>query len=283
MGYPVAMIPYVNMAPYRAAGCPPGCEFVSLVPSASVEALAAGKVAAAAVPVGALPRLADRVQPLGAFGIAGRARTMSVLFFSEYPMAEMTPDDHIDYTVESTSSVRLLRLLLERQSCPRSGTTRRPGAPARGILEIGDRALVRFYRHRHRSQGHEEDHHLPWVADLATEWFRFCRLPFVFARWVVRTDAPDACKQVLLEWLNAFGAEEADHVRRAVPVAAEQIGLPEQLIARYFRVIRRCLQDDDLNGQQLFLDMQSAWRRSPAATRPNPGTVPDERSHLSPE
>ena len=47
--YPIAMIPYINMAPYRKMGPPAKCHFVSLVPKKSIEALQKGSVMAAAV------------------------------------------------------------------------------------------------------------------------------------------------------------------------------------------------------------------------------------------
>jgi predicted solute-binding protein len=75
--YPVAMIPYANMLPYRILGTPPHCCWHDYVPRDSVAALLAGKVMAAAVPVGALPGLAGWVEPLGRYGIAARESSMS--------------------------------------------------------------------------------------------------------------------------------------------------------------------------------------------------------------
>ena len=85
MSVPVAMIPYTNMAPYRELGAPTGCHFVPLVPKASIDALLEGTVAAAAVPVGGLVRLGDTVASVGAYGIAAKGPSMSVLLFSRVP------------------------------------------------------------------------------------------------------------------------------------------------------------------------------------------------------
>ena len=89
MSAPVAMIPYANMAPYRQLGAPRDCNFVPLVPKASIGALIDGKVAAAAVPVGGLARLAGIVETVGRFGIAAKGASMSVLLFSRYPIEHM--------------------------------------------------------------------------------------------------------------------------------------------------------------------------------------------------
>ena len=73
MQYPVAMIPYANTGPYKAAGVPARCVFVDMVPRESVNALIKAKVWAAAVPVGGLARLKDQIDFLGNFGIATNA------------------------------------------------------------------------------------------------------------------------------------------------------------------------------------------------------------------
>ena len=112
MTYPVAMIPYTNMAPYRALGPPEECRFHLCVPRRSIAALREGRVLAAAVPVGGLDAVAREAEPLGAFGIAAARRVLSVLFFSRRPFREMDGTARIRLTTESASSVRLLLLLL---------------------------------------------------------------------------------------------------------------------------------------------------------------------------
>ena len=108
MSKPVAMIPYVNMAPYRQLGPPKGCRFIPLVPKASVAALLSGEVVAAAVPVGGLAALQGRVETVGRFGIAAEGVCMSVLFFSRFPFEAMRAPRTIRITSETASSVRLL-------------------------------------------------------------------------------------------------------------------------------------------------------------------------------
>ena len=107
MTFPVAMIPYLNMAPYRELGTPAGCRFVPLVPSRSIEALRSNAVIAAAVPVGGLPALNGLTEFLGNFGIAAAEQSMSVLFFSRRPLNAMGSETRIQVTGESASSVRL--------------------------------------------------------------------------------------------------------------------------------------------------------------------------------
>lgn len=273
MTYPVAMLPYINAAPYREAGCPPGCRFVPLVPTASVAALIRGTVLAAAVPVGALARLGNLVRPLGPYGIAARERSLSVLLFSDLPLDRMTSGDDIRITSESASSTRLLELLLALNGRPQQAVHAGDPARPRGELVIGDRALVRLFGRQRTDNGRFSDY--PVVTDLAAAWYQRFLLPFVFARWVVRNDAPRRCVDTLCAWLARFAADETRYVARAVSPAARAAGLPEAFVVRYFEVIRRCLTDEDLSGQALFTELMGRPRGGYAGIRTaSAGMVP---------
>ena len=256
MSAAVAMIPYVNMAPYRILGPPAGCRFVPLVPRASIGALLAGDVVAAAVPVGGLAARAGVVETLGRYGIAARGECMSVLFFSRVSFAAMRAPRTVRITAETASSVRLLYLLLGHthgfERLPRLAAE---GQRPDGELLIGDRALI-------NGQGPVGE---PWttITDLSSLWFQTQQLPFVFARWVVRSDAPDRVKSSLVDWLETFKASEPDLVERAVPAATHALGLAPAVVRRYFQVIRRCLDDDDIRGQERFCDLFARSARSP--------------------
>lgn len=255
--YPVAMIPYINMLPYRLLGTPPNCRWHDLVPRASVEALSSGRVLAAAVPVGALPGLGNSVEPLGAFGIAARGASMSVLFFSDRPFERMRVTHHLRLSPESATSVRLLYLLLDRQTPSCGGDSGGVDRDAAGVLVIGDRAL-RAIQRRWRGGGYSADPvdagaGFAYVTDLATRWFQLFRRSFVFARWVIRRDAPLEARDILLEWLETFKTREAALVSQAIPIAARQLELPEPVAVDYYRCLGRVLDEEDLEGQERFL------------------------------
>ncbi len=256
MTWPVAMIPYTNMAPYRRLGPPPGCHFVPCVPSASVDALESGRVLAAAVPVGGLAALAGMVEPLGPYGIAAKERSMSVLLFSDRPFSEMHAPATVWLTGESESSVRLLFLLLGL----RHGFDRLPLATpdpqgASAELIIGDAALRRVLKDCRPAAGGLQYACGPertFVTDLAREWYALQGLPFVFARWVIRRDAPADARRSLVDWLDRFGRRESQLVSACTADAAAQLGVDPSVITEYFRVIRRRLTDEDLAGQARF-------------------------------
>jgi chorismate dehydratase len=267
--YPVAMIPYINMAPYRQLGPPSRCRFVSLIPKKSIEALQKGHVVAAAVPVGGLPVLAKIVEPLGKFGIAAKKESMSVMFFSDRAFDKMDRTCTIHLTADSATSVRLLYLLwvkiLGGANLPRLAAQ---NASFNGELLIGDQALQRavkingWGRLDSDSDGHAKER-LPVVTDLAAVWHAIYKLPFVFARWVVRRDAPAAVKRNLLDWLETFRRKETRLVNACIEPTTQVLGIDASVGRRYFKTIERCLDDGHLLGQKRFLSEYQKVKRDP--------------------
>jgi len=251
MTYPIAMIPYANMAPFKEMGPPEGCNLVDCLPRNSIQALIEKRVWAAAVPVGGLASLKEETEFIGRFGIAVQEQAMSVLFFSDHPFEQFGPPLTIGLTGESASSVRLLYLLLGYQNGfdnPPSLAVK--GTPSNGYLVIGDHAL-RWAQEFERSGTVRGFSH---VTDLAVLWHNRFQLPFVFARWVVRVDAPEAAKSALHAWLHRFAREEERLILKAAPKVADRLQLPTAYAERYLKVIRRCLSREDEAGQARFLD-----------------------------
>ena len=247
--FPIAMIPYANMAPFQELGPPAGCAFVDCFPRQSILALKEKRVWAAAVPVGGLASLRDETCFLGRYGIAVKERAMSVLFFSDRPFEEFRRPLTISITGESASSVRLLYLLLGYQQGFQAVPRLAPqGCSGNGYLVIGDRALhwAQEYDRTGAAQGYSH------VADLAELWHRRFGLPFVFARWVVHYQAPQEVKEVLQAWLQQFSQMEPELIVRATPRVARRLDLSYNYTERYLKVIRRCLTAEDESGQLRF-------------------------------
>ncbi|MEJ2037800.1 MAG: hypothetical protein P8X55_02555 [Desulfosarcinaceae bacterium] len=280
MSFPIAMIPYANMAPYRELGAPAGCTFVDLVPRQSIDALMGKKVWAAAVPVGGLAMLGERVRFLGKFGIAAKSRVMSVMFFSDRPFDEIRHPLTLSLTTESASSVRLLYLLLGyRQGF--EAMPLRPGKSleqANGTLKIGDTALRWVWELERKGSVQGYTH----VTDLADRWFSRHGLPFVFARWVIRRDAPRSLNDRFQDWLAQFKIREQQLIEQAVPGEAERLGLPRRRVDEYLHVIRRCLNPEDEAGQALFRSEFVHFARDPlfAEETREPGG-PDAKDHIN--
>lgn len=251
MTHYIAMIPYANMAPFKEMGSPEGCVLVDCLPRESIQALKYNHVWAAAVPVGGLAYLEEETEFIGHFGIAVKQEAMSVLFFSDCPFDAFTPQMTIGLTGESASSVRLLYLLLGYQN----GFEAMPhlvsrGETSNGYLVIGDKALnwAREYQRKGTVRGFTH------VADLASLWYERFQLPFVFARWVVRKDAPESVKVSLQQWLNQFARKETQLIERAAPKVADLLKVPVDYAQQYLTVIRRCLSVEEDAGQARFLN-----------------------------
>lgn len=253
MKHAVSIVPYANMTPFRVSGPPEGCQFVRLDPKRSTEALRHRSIVAAPLPVGDLPALEDVVEFIGNYGVAAAGAVRSVLLFSDLPLDKLTSPECIHLTDQSSSSVRLLHLLLGY----RNGFHRMPyRSPVResavAELHIGDDAL--------RMAADPPRRH---VTDLAEEWYRFHRLPFVFARWVVRRDAPAPCREALERWLAEFGERDAEHVRACAAVEAKRLGTTEVEMIAYLSNMKRVLGPVEMEGQELFLRELAEHGRDP--------------------
>jgi predicted solute-binding protein len=207
-------------------------------------------------------------------GIACRSRVDSVLLFIRdveggRPLTGRRPSLTLDradldalhgariaLTDESSTSVRLLRLLLEvrhgvkpsayeRQTLPRPSSF--PGDVAiddrfSAALVIGDLAL------RWRARPPEG---FVQAMDLASEWCDWTGLPFVFACWSVRRDLDPIRAQWLGQFLIASLAEADQDLARLT------IGLPPELgsasaLADYLRNFIYRLGPDEVASMTRF-------------------------------
>jgi chorismate dehydratase len=253
MSFPVSIIPYANMGPFLEPDEPAGCEFIQNTPRQSTRALARGKVLAAPLPVGDYLAIQDQVEFLGPFGIAAKGAVKSVLLFSDRPFAEMAAPAKLYLTDHSSSSIRLLFLLmLDQLGLDRLPykTSRKENANA--YLLIGDDALDHAAENKNR-----------FVTDLAEKWWELNQLPFVFARWVIRKDAPISCRQALDRWLKRFQEEEPRWIHAAAKTQAKRLGVDKDSMLAYLKGMRRVLGPDDMAGQDLFVRRLQSKERSP--------------------
>lgn len=119
----------------------------------------------------------SEMEPIDDLAVACEGPVGSVLLFSQRPFADLG-SARIAATTESVTSIRLLEVLLHRAGIDGFEMLRSLEA-ADALLLIGDSALAEVRRGR-----------WDFVTDLCEEWTRLEKLPFVFARWVVRTGTP---------------------------------------------------------------------------------------------
>ena len=188
MNIRVGYIPYLNMAPFHQGFGPEPLdfegqriEFGAFSPRALGLEADKGVIDAGAMSIMDLFRLSSRYEPLGHLGIGVKRPAQSVLLFSNtiMPLLKGT----VAVTDETSTSFRLLQVLLEKRyglsgiRYGRIASSMLFDGASDALLLIGDEAL------RARQEGVRG---LPVVTDLGQEWYQWQKVPFVFARWVVR-------------------------------------------------------------------------------------------------
>lgn len=93
-----------------------------------------------------------------------------------------------------------------------------PPRPPDAQLVIGDRALTL------------EPPGVKWVRDLGDEWHRFVRLPFVYAFWMARADAPLARLLDVLSEARDRGLAAREAIAEE---GASKLGIPPEVARRY--------------------------------------------------
>jgi chorismate dehydratase len=239
---------YLNVAPFYWGSQHWEVELIPCVPSALGRLATRGQVDAGPMAVADWFTLESDMEPISNFGIAAQRAAQSVLLFSSRPI-EALDDAIVGVTEETSTSVRLLQLLLEQRYrvCPREY---RRGERGDAWLLIGDAAL------RERKQNSA-----PFVYDLGEEWWQWQKLPFVFARWVMRRTLPEPEKERLQQLLQtAFEISMA----RLEDLAAQHAGqgtLETNEIIAYWRNFTYRIERPEQQGlekfKQLLLDPAS--------------------------
>jgi len=231
----VGRIPFLNAAPFFAGNAFRGLVTVSAAPRRLGRLAAAGRVDTGAFSLADVWRLAKTFEPMGNYCIASKRRAASVLLFSRRPVQELK-DCSLGVTDQTSTSVLLLRLLLRSYYKVRVRVRKgfRPDDAAR--LLIGDAAL----RANRRRTGFR------YVYDLGEEWYRWKKLPFVFARWAVRKNLPSESKKDLSRRLGRALRCGTDGCRfRRSP-------LPPAATTAYLRLLSYRFSKKERDSERLF-------------------------------
>jgi chorismate dehydratase len=201
----LGMIPYLNTSVFYQDFPLDLVNVVDLVPSSLSRAARRGEVDVGAVPIVTCFELEEQFMPLRDFGLAVENKARSVLLLSKRPIEELD-GARIALTGESSTSVRLLKILLRRRYEVQPAqyvSTKEVHSDA--ILLIGDAAL----NNRAGLPSYSR------VYDLGEIWRAWTGLPFVFARWIVRRDLnPEAVEFLgqLLEKSLARGMQRIEQI-----------------------------------------------------------------------
>lgn len=237
------------------------------VPSALSRAARRGEVDVGPVPIVTCFELEDQFMPLGEFGIAVRGKARSVLLFSKKPIEDLD-GSRIAITGESSTSVRLLKILLRRRYGIRGtqfvSTTE---LHTDAILLIGDAAL----NNRRGLPSYAR------VYDLAELWIEWTELPFVFARWIVRRDLNKEARDFLVTLL-AKSLERGLKRIDEIAAARTDLSMTVDEVREYLHGFVYVLGPKEKDAIELFRNYIEAeerdaapMERRPASGAPNAG------------
>jgi chorismate dehydratase len=230
---------------------------VSGVPSALNAALLTGSVDVANVSSMAFATHVDDLVLLPHLSIAAREQVKSVMLFSWHDDWRALDGKRIALTDHSATSVALVRLLAQQRYGIRPEFVTMP-SDLDAMLATSDAALIigndafREYATRRIVAGRSQ----PYIFDLATEWYDWTGLPFVFGVWAARAERADAIRRadVLTTLLRAKN-EGLTRIDEIAAAESAQWHLPPTIIADYLHTLRYDLREEDQDGLRQFLAM----------------------------
>ncbi|HEY7471971.1 MAG TPA: menaquinone biosynthesis protein [Gemmatimonadota bacterium] len=249
----VARIPYLNAAPFYAGwGDDPPFESVSMVPRELGRAARDGAIDAGLMAVADWFRLDgtfNLMQP--PLGVAASEHVRSVILFSRDHPTGMDRA-RVVVTGESSTSRRLAQLMavaywhVEIEWLQEDEFEGDPLEDADGLLLIGDRALALM----------SDKGHGGWsrATDLASEWWQWQGLPFVFAAWAVRSALPRRERERFGGFLSGSLALGSERLSEIAAAHAGALGDAESLEA-YLAHFTYRLGEDELAGLTRFRDL----------------------------
>jgi len=243
-------IPWINCYPvYRAIDrglVPTTATTVTATAAELNDLLAAGELDVSVVSAVEYARNAAGYHLLPDLAISCDGPVHSVALFSRVPV-ERLDGATILLTASSRTSVLLLELLCRHRwdIRPRFATVRAEPQdlaaldrmPHEAVLVIGDAAL------QLQSSGR-----YPVVHDLGVEWKAWTGLPFVFAVWPARREAPPRVVREVHETLIESRGWGLNHLDDLARDAAQETGIDEGTCRAYLGDLDYALGDRHLEG-----------------------------------
>ena len=233
-------IPYLNSEVFYQESPLDLLEVRTHVPSALSYAARQGEIDLAPVPIVTCFELENLFVPLGNFGIAVKDKARSIIVFSKRPIEELDGAT-VALTGESSTSVRLLRVLFARRYNITPAQYVSTQDPNDALILIGDQAL----RNRKGLPSYS------YMYDLAELWNEWTGLPFVFARWVVRREIDAGTVDFLVNMLNRsldIGLGRLDKIARQ----RDDLGMTTAEVREYLEGFNYRLGEKELEAISLF-------------------------------
>ncbi len=245
----LGIVSYTNVAPLHWGLTPwEGVRFVRGVPTALNQQLLAGEIDLTLVSSVEFLRHRHELVALPDFSISTLGPVYSVMLFHWEPW-EALSGKRVALTTDSATSVKLLEVLLHASHLTPEVVPMKPDLDAMLIacdaaLLIGDSALKEAVARR------EVEGRQPFVTDLGRAWYDLTRLPFTFAVWAARRDAPPS-KRLVAE-LRAARERGLGHLAAVADVEAEKLALSPTVVRRYLGNFRYYLEPPDRDGLLAF-------------------------------
>lgn len=196
----IGEIPYLNLAPFywnRSVLEDSGIKFqwVKVSPKDLGELAREKKIDAGPVSLVDSFEVEKDYEELSSLGISAKKSAQSVILFSKKPLQILSIDGcSIGLTEESATSVRLLKLIFEGRYGIHAEFHQDFKSEDDARLLIGNVALSALLDSEYMT-------YYPCRIDLGEEWFNWQRLPFVFARWMIRKDLDPVTKKKIQKFL----------------------------------------------------------------------------------
>ena len=173
-----------------------GVQLVDVGLNQVAEAIREGEIDGGPLPLTDSFAMEDIATPIAGFCLASAARSGSNLVYSRVPLEELK-SGRIALSDVDPTTVQLLQVLLDKKYKVGSAELVQTADEHDALVISGDAALRR--RRGMRGYGHR--------YDLGDEWHDFTDLPFVFSRWMRRSDMEHR-EAMLLEDTLYVGLEE---------------------------------------------------------------------------
>ncbi len=223
----IGKIPYLNSVPFYENIERRSFKILPITPRRMGVLSANGKLDAGLFSLVDFLNQKDTLESLE-YCIATRDQVKSVLLFSNYGWNELAGKT-IGIVDDTATSVKLLKVILEKkynvnaefkhlQSCVNNYYE------YDAVLLIGDEAL------RARKYGLAG---FEIIYDLATEWYEWKKLPFVFAVWAFKKSMPSNMKEELHSIINQSLVKAENDFKSIGHVQGKKIKLSEEEIQEY--------------------------------------------------
>jgi aminodeoxyfutalosine synthase len=252
----VSKMPYLNSVPFYAnyEANLAELKLVPLVPRVFGEFAKEGKIDAGPMSLMDFIENQENFEMLD-YGVAVSGKAYSVLLYSHFQWSKLSGKT-IGITAESSTSVELLRVLLEKKYGVKNVSFERLHLTSGqndytkfdAVLLIGDEALRRWKVGLASFLN---------VYDLAEEWYEWKKLPFVFAVWAVRNSIPASNKKAIITSLERSLDSSKGHYDELGREHAKRLGLTREDLAMYLNAFTYRLGTSEKSAIEEFLKEQA--------------------------